>query len=229
MCASFNTRRDNGIIRTLQHPLYLTRVHGSSVQCLDRDSKNRAIQYARPDSPRPAALFTRPTPPPSSPAPLPSSSAPPPSSTAPLPSLSDLPCFASRPCARIDPTEYRFKLALIGRKYDEVLSIIRSSNLVGQAIIAYLQKKGYPEIALHFVRDDSTRFNLAVECGNLQVALECATAIDKEECWQRLANEALRLGNLQVRGRTDTDKRARLRGGLRASTDPPAPGCTRAQ
>ena len=43
MCASFNTRRDNGIIRTLQHPLYLTRVHGSSVQCLDRDSKNRAI------------------------------------------------------------------------------------------------------------------------------------------------------------------------------------------
>ena len=140
-----------------------------------------------------------------------------------------MPCFASRPCARIDPTEYRFKLALIGRKYDEVLSIIRSSNLVGQAIIAYLQKKGYPEIALHFVRDDSTRFNLAVECGNLQVALECATAIDKEECWQRLANEALRLGNLQVRGRTDTDKRARLRGGLRASTDPPAPGCTRAQ
>jgi len=49
-------------------------------------------------------------------------------------------------CPRIDPTEYRFKLALIGRKYDEVLSIIRSSNLVGQAIIAYLQKKGYPEV-----------------------------------------------------------------------------------
>jgi coatomer protein complex subunit alpha (xenin) len=34
--------------------------------------------------------------------------------------------------------------------------------LCGQSIIAYLQKKGYPEIALHFVRDEQTRFALAV-------------------------------------------------------------------
>jgi len=133
---------DNGIIRTLDQPVYLTKVKGKNVHCLDRDGKTRVIS--------------------------------------------------------IDPMEYRFKLALIKRNYDEVLQIIRSSNLVGQAIIAYLQKKGYPEIALHFVRDDKTRFDLAVECGNIEVALETAKAMDREDCWNTLGVEALRQGNHQI-------------------------------
>ncbi|CAG8582649.1 3224_t:CDS:10 [Ambispora gerdemannii] len=133
---------DNGIIRTLDQPVYLTKVKGKSVHCLDRDGKTRAIS--------------------------------------------------------IDPTEYRFKLALIKRNYDEVLQIIRSSNLVGQAIIAYLQKKGYPEVALHFVRDDKTRFDLALECGNIEVALETAKKMDRDDCWNKLGVEALRQGNHQV-------------------------------
>ena len=49
--------------------------------------------------------------------------------------------------------------------------MVRNSNLYGQAIIAYLQKKGYPEVALHFVKDPKTRFNLAVECGNIEVSV----------------------------------------------------------
>lgn len=69
----------------------------------------------------------------------------------------------------IDPTEYRFKLALVNRKYDEVLHMVRNAKLVGQSIIAYLQKKGYPEVALHFVKDEKTRFSLALECGNIEV------------------------------------------------------------
>lgn len=79
-----------------------------------------------------------------------------------------------------------------------MLYIIRTSNLVGQSIIAYLQKKGYPEIALHFVQDKTTRFDLAIECGNLDVALETAHAIAKEECWNRLAQQALKQGNYKV-------------------------------
>lgn len=51
----------------------------------------------------------------------------------------------------------------------QVLNMVRSANLVGQSIIAYLQKKGYPEVALHFVKDEKTRFGLALECGNLEV------------------------------------------------------------
>ena len=81
---------DTGIIRTLDQPVYLTRVKGRTLYALDRDAKVQQIT--------------------------------------------------------IDPTEYRFKLALIKKQYEEVLHIIRNSNLVGQAIIAYLQKKGYPEV-----------------------------------------------------------------------------------
>lgn len=82
---------DNGIIKTLDQPVYLTRIKGKVVHCLDRNAKPTAIP--------------------------------------------------------IDPTEYRFKLALMRKNYDEVLHIIRTSNLVGQSIIAYLQKKGFPEVS----------------------------------------------------------------------------------
>ncbi|KAI9312090.1 coatomer protein alpha subunit [Dichotomocladium elegans] len=136
------TQGDTGIIRTLDQPVYLTRVKGKTLYALDRDAKVQQII--------------------------------------------------------IDPTEYRFKLALIKKQYEEVLHIIRSSNLVGQAIIAYLQKKGYPEIALHFVRDAQTRFELALECGNLDVALETAKTLDKPESWSKLGAEALRQGNFKI-------------------------------
>ncbi|KAK4702638.1 coatomer subunit alpha, partial [Phenoliferia sp. Uapishka_3] len=133
---------DNGIIKTLDQPVYLTRVKGKVVHCLDRNAKPRSIP--------------------------------------------------------IDPTEYRFKLALMRKNYDEVLHIIRTSNLVGQSIIAYLQKKGFPEIALHFVQDKTTRFDLAIECGNLDVALEMAKSIDREDNWARLGQQALKQGNHKI-------------------------------
>lgn len=69
----------------------------------------------------------------------------------------------------IDSTEYKFKLALVNRQYDEVLHMVKTAKLVGQSIISYLQKKGYPEVALHFVKDEKTRFGLALECGNIDV------------------------------------------------------------
>lgn len=98
----------------------------------------------------------------------------------------------------IDPTEYRFKMALVKRHYDEMLNIIKTSSLVGQSIISYLQKKGYPEIALQFVQDPQTRFELAIECGNLDVAVDMAKQLDRPKLWQRLSTEALAHGNHQV-------------------------------
>lgn len=133
---------DHGIIRTLDLPIYITKVKGNQVFCLDREC-------------RPLVLS-------------------------------------------IDPTEYRFKLALINRKYDEVLHMVRNARLVGQSIIAYLQQKGYPEVALHFVKDDKTRFALALECGNIEVALESARALEDKQCWERLGQAALLQGNHQV-------------------------------
>lgn len=133
---------DCGIVRTLDQTVYLVRVKGRNVYCLDRAAKPRVLQ--------------------------------------------------------IDPTEYRFKLALIKRNYEEMLHIIRTSSLVGQSIISYLQKKGYPEIALQFVQDPTTRFDLAIECGNLDVAVEMAKELDKPKFWTRLSTEALAHGNHQV-------------------------------
>jgi coatomer protein complex subunit alpha (xenin) len=69
-------------------------------------------------------------------------------------------------------------LALVNRKYDEVLQMVRGAKLVGQSIIAYLKEKGYPEVALHFVKDEKTRFTLALDCGNIEVALEAAKSLD---------------------------------------------------
>ncbi|XP_077221600.1 coatomer subunit alpha-1-like [Tasmannia lanceolata] len=133
---------DSGIIRTLDVPIYITKVSGSTVYCLDRDGKNRVIE--------------------------------------------------------IDATEYVFKLSLIKKKFDHVMSMIRSSQLCGQAMIAYLQQKGFPEVALHFVKDERMRFNLALESGNIQIAVASAKEIDEKDHWYRLGVEALRQGNASI-------------------------------
>lgn len=54
------------------------------------------------------------------------------------------------------------------------------------------------QIALHFVQDTNTRFELAIECGNLDVAMETAKTIDRPECWHKLAQQALKQGNHKV-------------------------------
>ena len=99
---------------------------------------------------------------------------------------------------KIETSEYRFKIALEKKQFKDVLSIIRHSSLCGSAIIAYLQQKGFPEVALHFVKDNSVKFDLALECGNIEIALQAAQALDDEACWQRLGEAALRQGNHQV-------------------------------
>lgn len=133
---------DSGIIRTLDVPIYITKVSGNTIFCLDRDGKNRAIV--------------------------------------------------------IDATEYIFKLSLLRKRYDHVMSMIRNSQLCGQAMIAYLQQKGFPEVALHFVKDERTRFNLALESGNIQIAVASAKEIDEKDHWYRLGVEALRQGNAGI-------------------------------
>ncbi|KAG0449917.1 hypothetical protein HPP92_027024 [Vanilla planifolia] len=129
---------DNGIIRTLDVPVYITKISGNDIYCLNRDGKNRIIT--------------------------------------------------------IDATEYIFKLSLLRKRFDDVMNMIKGSQLCGQAVIAYLQKKGFPDVALHFVKDERTRFNLALESGNIQVAVASAKEIDEKDHWYRLGIEALRQG-----------------------------------
>jgi coatomer subunit alpha len=103
----------------------------------------------------------------------------------------------------IDTTEARFKLALAKKKYGQVMQMVKHSRLCGRAIVAYLQSKGFPEVALHFVREPKTRFRLALACGNIDIAIECALALEQQgkggrEIWGKLGSEALRQGNHQV-------------------------------
>ena len=82
--------------------------------------------------------------------------------------------------------------------------MVRNSRLCGRAIVAYLQSKGFPEVALHFVREPKTRFRLALACGDIEAAMEAAFAIEQQQAeggrdvWGELGSEALRQGNHQV-------------------------------
>jgi len=141
---------DTGTIRTLDNPLYATRVVKDQLFCLDREARSRVIS--------------------------------------------------------IDTTEARFKLALANKKYGQVMHMVKHSRLCGRAIVAYLQSKGFPEVALHFVRDPQTRFRLALACGNIEAAMESAFSLEQQQgsdgkakdVWGELGSEALRQGNHQV-------------------------------
>ena len=90
-CGILKGISDHGVICTLDNPVYLTRIKGKTIHCLDRSARPRTITF--------------------------------------------------------DPTEYRFKLALLRNNHEEMLHIIRTSTLLGQSIIAYLQQKGFPEVS----------------------------------------------------------------------------------
>jgi coatomer protein complex subunit alpha (xenin) len=81
--------------------------------------------------------------------------------------------------------------------------MVKHSRLCGRSIVAYLQDKGFPEVALHFVREPKTRFRLALACGDIEAAMEAAFALEQQaesgrDIWGELGNEALRQGNHQV-------------------------------
>lgn len=95
----------------------------------------------------------------------------------------------------IDITESYFKMALYSNAYDTVLKMVREANLIGNSIVGYLQRKGYPDIALHFVKDPLVRFNLALECCAIDTALQAARQLELPDCWRRLAQVALSVGD----------------------------------
>ncbi|KAL1542946.1 hypothetical protein AAHA92_19975 [Salvia divinorum] len=133
---------ESGIIMTLDVPVYVTKIYGSTIFCLDRDGISHPII--------------------------------------------------------IDSTEYIFKLSLLRKRYDQVMSMIMNSELCGQAMIAYLQRKGFPQVALHFGKDERTRCNLALESDNIENALEMGKKIDEKDYWYRLGVDSLCQGNAGI-------------------------------
>jgi len=99
---------------------------------------------------------------------------------------------------KLNCTEYLFKLSLHKRQFNDVKMWITNGRLCGNAMIGYLKQKGFPEVALHFVEDQQTRFNLALEYGHIEEARGAAGELDDTACWNRLGLEALRQGNQQI-------------------------------
>lgn len=98
----------------------------------------------------------------------------------------------------VDMSEIIFKVALEMNDLDTMVKIISSGVLIGQSVISYLHKNGYPQLALKYVKEPITRFELALECADMQTALDLAKTIDKEHCWKRLADASLLAGQLSI-------------------------------
>lgn len=78
----------------------------------------------------------------------------------------------------------------------EILST--PGQLCGHSIVAYLKEQGHAEIALFFEQDVKQRFNLALASGNMQVAFEAAKETKDKDNFNKLAQTALSLGNLEI-------------------------------
>ena len=99
---------------------------------------------------------------------------------------------------KLDMTECKFKQALISKRFPEVLKIIESGRLCGKAVTSYLRRAGFAEVALMFVEDNATRFDLALECGDMESACNAAQKIGTPAVWNRLAETALHQGDVSV-------------------------------
>ena len=95
-------------------------------------------------------------------------------------------------------SEVQLKIALNEKNFQQVASIISDCNLVGESIIAYLRKKGYAKIALSFVKEPASRFELALECGDLNAAVEACYKLDSPSSWELLGEEASKHGNIAI-------------------------------
>jgi len=98
----------------------------------------------------------------------------------------------------VDLTECKFKQALENGSMDIVMSMIRTSKLCSDSIIDFLQKRGHPEIALMFTKDNQVKFQLAIASGDLSSAVEAATVLNESSIWESLADEAMNRGCFSV-------------------------------
>ena len=107
-------------------------------------------------------------------------------------------------------------MALEKKHYREAIRIIRTSKVDSHAIIGYLQRNGFEDIALYFVTEPRARFNLAIRCGNLDIAQECATQLDETAIGQNLQKKLYDKGTMLLWRRAINRRRV-----LRSS-----PSCT---
>ena len=64
---------------------------------------------------------------------------------------------------------------------------------------SFFADSGLTNVSILFIKqDERTRFELALECGNIEVALTSAQEIDDKDTWHKLGVAALNQGNHQI-------------------------------
>jgi coatomer protein complex subunit alpha (xenin) len=180
---------DSGIIRTLDQPIYLTRVQGNQVYFLDRLCNTCVLPIENTEFKFKVALvrqnydevlyMVR---------------------NAKLVGQSIISYLQQKGCATLPSfSVYITPPAMLVASVCIVAMAQRAHKVISPFFFFPPNFNRYPEVALHFVKDDRTKFGLAVECGNIAVALEAAKKIDEHDAWESLAEAALRQGNHQVR------------------------------
>jgi WD40 repeat protein len=98
----------------------------------------------------------------------------------------------------VDAREFNFKQAVMKNDRAGILSSLRQLGSLTRAEISFLVKKGYPGLALKFVKDAHTRFPLAIQAFDIDDALESAVKINRKPCWEQLAEAAIQVGHIKA-------------------------------
>eukprot|EP01029_Cantina_marsupialis_P012325 TRINITY_DN2720_c0_g1_i1.p1 TRINITY_DN2720_c0_g1~~TRINITY_DN2720_c0_g1_i1.p1 ORF type:complete len:636 (-),score=235.90 TRINITY_DN2720_c0_g1_i1:133-2040(-) len=98
----------------------------------------------------------------------------------------------------LDLTEFNIKCALLKEDYTTAYQLLSKHKTCGMDLTKYLEENDFPEIALLFVKDPQTRFNLAIKAGNIPEALKSAEELKNEDNWKILAQEAAAQGNMDI-------------------------------
>lgn len=98
----------------------------------------------------------------------------------------------------VDAREFKFKQAVIRNERAAILASLRQLGTLTRAEISFLVKKGHPGLALKFVKDNQTRFPLALQAYDIDEALDSATQLDNVKCWEELVEVAIQVGHIKA-------------------------------
>ncbi|AFZ79038.1 coatomer subunit alpha, putative [Theileria equi strain WA] len=99
---------------------------------------------------------------------------------------------------KIQSNDYAFKCAVYSNNLDVANKLIDSMQLSGKFIISYLIDNGHASMARKIIKDNKSRFEIALKFGILDDAVEDAQALDTPETWKQLGDAALSQGNCSI-------------------------------
>lgn len=98
----------------------------------------------------------------------------------------------------VDSREFKFKQAVVRKDRAAILTSLKQLGTLTRTEISFLVKKGYPGLALKFVKDAPTRFPLALQAFDIEDAVESAIKINKRQCWEQLAVASMQVGHVKA-------------------------------